>query len=109
MRVSEGARIAAQGVQTMVPISHITSIAQMIEFARNNGLLQYEPITVDGITITTTIRSMFDILSLTKTGITVTINLYDADTNDAQYTSIEYAVNELFNALDRKNRTQTAR
>jgi len=103
------ARSTAQGVQTMFPISHITSIAQLIEVARNNGLLQYEPMSVDGITITITMRSMVDILSLTKNGITVTINLYDADTNDMQYTSIEYTVNELFNALDRKKRAQAAR
>lgn len=65
------------------------NIAQLIFDAYNCGVLQYHPMTVAGITVTMTMFSHFNQLAVQFNSRLLSISMYDEDSEDAQFSSIQ--------------------
>lgn len=64
-------------------------IASLIHQAYNCGVLQYHPMTVAGITVEMTMFRSFNQLAFRYNGRLISISMYDEDSEDAQFASIQ--------------------
>lgn len=64
-------------------------IAQLIFDAYNCGVLQYHPMTIAGVTVEMTMFRSFDQLALRYNNRLLSISMYDEDSEDTQFSSIE--------------------
>jgi hypothetical protein len=64
-------------------------IANLIHQAYNCGLLQRHPLTVAGVTAEMTMFGNFNQLALRFNGRLLSISMYDEDSEDAQFSSIQ--------------------
>jgi hypothetical protein len=64
-------------------------IASIIFDAYNCGVLQYHPMTIAGITVTLTMFRNFNQLAVQFNGRLLSISMYDEDSEDAQFSSIQ--------------------
>lgn len=64
-------------------------ISNLIHQAYNCGVLQYHPMTIADITITMTMFRNFNQLAAQHNGRLLSISMYDEDSEDAQFSSIQ--------------------
>lgn len=64
-------------------------ITQLIFDAYNSGLLQYHPMVVADVTVTMTMFRHFNQLAVQHNGRLLSISMYDEDSEDAQFSSIQ--------------------
>ena len=70
-------------------------IANLIHHAYNCGVLQYHPMTIAGITVEMTVFRNFNQLALRFNGRLLSISMYDQDSEDAAFSSIQDLVANL--------------
>lgn len=64
-------------------------IANLVHQAYNCGVLQYHPMTIAGITIEMTMFRNFNQLAVRYNNRLLSISMYDQDSEDAQFSSIQ--------------------
>lgn len=64
-------------------------IANLIHQAYNCGVLQYHPMTIAGVTVEMTMFHNFNQLALRHNNRLLSISMYDEDSEDAQFSSIQ--------------------
>lgn len=64
-------------------------VANLIHQAYNCGVLQYHPMTIADITVEMTMFHNFNQLTLRYDGRLLSISMYDQDSEDAQFSSIQ--------------------
>jgi len=70
-------------------------IAQLVFDAYNCGVLQYHPMTIAGITVTMTMFSSFNQLAVQFNGRLLSISMYDEDSQDVQFSSVQDLLAEI--------------
>jgi hypothetical protein len=70
-------------------------IANLIHQAYNCGVLQYHPMTIAGITVEMTMFRNFNQLALRFNGRLLSISMYDQDSEDTAFSSIQDLVANL--------------
>lgn len=64
-------------------------IANFIHHAYNYGVLQYHPMTIANVTVEMTMFRNFNQLTVRYNNRLLSINMYDNDSEDAQFSSIQ--------------------
>lgn len=64
-------------------------IASLVHQAYNCGVLQYHPMTIADVTVEMTMFSHFNQLSVRYNNRLMSISMYDQDSEDAQFSSIQ--------------------
>jgi hypothetical protein len=67
----------------------VAQIANLVTQAYFCGVLQYHPMTIAGITVTMTMFRSFNQLAVQFNGRLLSISMYDEDSEDAQFSSIQ--------------------
>jgi hypothetical protein len=70
-------------------------IAIMINSAYNCGVLQHHPMTIAGVTVEMTMYGNFNQLAIRFDNRLLSISMYDQDSEDAQFSSIQDLVASL--------------
>jgi hypothetical protein len=65
------------------------NIADLIHQAYNCGVLQYHPMTIADVTVEMTMYGNFNQLTLRYNNRLLSISMYDQDSEDAQFSSIQ--------------------
>ena len=70
-------------------------IANLINQAYNMGVLQYHPMTIAGVTVEMTMYRNFNQLAVKYNNRLLSISMYDQDSQDAQFSSIQDLVSNV--------------
>lgn len=72
-----------------------SAIFNVVINAYNAGLLQYDPMSICGLTISMAMRRNFNLLTINYCGITRCVNLWDADSEFSTEAAIESMIAEI--------------
>jgi hypothetical protein len=73
----------------------VEQIAGLIHQAYNCGVLQYHPMTVAGITVDMTMFRSFNQLAFRYNSRLISISMYDQDSEDTQFASIQNSLTDI--------------